>query len=182
MNKLARNLAWLVIIVLAFVALATCSGGRIDAAPLEQPDPTPPVQFFELRAGIDSATWMYTADPASVDAVRYVGTCPVEAAGVWYYNADGEPTIIPFHHGKIGIEGATAYVGDYLGQDRIVAGAWFRMAQPWAGFGGAGTGGPGGYNTRRDSLPLGVRMLDGVWKEPWIVQCVGGPFLPLVLQ
>ena len=81
---------------------------------------------------------------------------------------------------SVTLDGATAYTGDNLGGGRVVAGAWFRFRYAWAGAGGAGTGGPGGYNLRRDALPLGAMHDDKQWEWPNVVQCVGGPFLPLV--
>lgn len=176
-NNTKRDIV-LIIIGLAFVLLGgMCSSKRATAA---NAPAQVPVQFYELRAGLETVTYLYTTDPNSIKAVRYDGTCLAEAAGVWYRNEDNEVVIVPLHHGSITLDGATAYTGDNLGGGRVVAGAWFRFRYAWAGAGGAGTGGPGGYNLRRDALPLGAMHDDKQWEWPNLVQCVSGPFLPLI--
>ena len=176
-NNTKRN----IVLILAGIAVillgGMCSSKRAAAAAVPA---QVPVQFYELRAGLETINYLYTTDPNSIKAVRYDGTCLAEAAGVWYRNEDNEVVIVPLHHGSITLDGATAYTGDNLGGGRVVAGAWFRFRYAWAGAGGAGTGGPGGYNLRRDALPLGAMHDDKQWEWPNVVQCVGGPFLPLV--
>lgn len=172
-NSIARTLV-LIIAGLVIVLLGgMCSSKRAAAQ-------TVPVQFYELRAGLDTVIYLYTTDPTSIKAVRYDGTCLAEGAGVWYYDDDNNVVIVPYGHGSVTLDGATAYTGDKLSGGHVVAGAWFRFRYAWAGAGGAGTGGPGGYNLRRDALPLGAMHDDKQWEWPWVVQCTSGPFLPLI--
>lgn len=178
-RSLARTVAWILILVFVIIAGGTCSRlARIEGA-----GPGPefvPIEFAQVVAGPEFVTWMYSIDPSSIKAVRYDGTCLAEDAGVWYYDADNEVRFIRGGHRSIDLDGATVYTGDKLSGGRIVAGAWFKYRYAWGGAGGSGTGGPGGHNLRRDSLPMGAMHDDGGWEWPWVVQCVGGPYLPLV--
>lgn len=172
-NSIARTLV-LIIAGLTIILLGgMCSSKRAAAQSV-------PVQFHSLIAGLDTVTYLYTTDPTSIKAVRYDGTCLAEGAGVWYRNDDNEVVIVPYGHGSVTLDGATAYTGDRLSNGHVVAGPWFRYRYAWAGAGGSGTGGTGGYNLRRDSLPMGAMHDDGGWEYPWLVQCVSGPFLPLI--
>lgn len=153
MKSAARTVIWILIFaatIAAYVLLAQRASAQVET--------TPPAKVFELRRGLATETWLYTADPASVAALRYDGTCVPDSVGIWYCDDDGNPVLIG--HGTIDVRGMVAYVDTNL-MEHEVAGAWFRFKKPWMRHNGAW-----------DSLPFGVQMLDGTWKEPWIAQCV----------